>query len=271
MRVKWKYLLNIDTICIFVLFIVVAYFIFKERKKKYKFYGVDTDTIYKVAKGEYPDHIEDVNPFYLKDAEKHGYWGKVYEPKIKKKPKINKHEERCREIFQGIYGKKFKSVRPGWLKNPATGKNLELDGFCEDIRTPIGKGLAFEYDGVQHSKFNNHFHKNGEKEFIYQVKKDEFKTLMCKKKGVMLIRIPHFVPYDDLERYITNKLRDYKLLPLRSQNHSQYTSFSSSPEIINNSYISSQEEEYEEARKRNGYVNRINSSDALGFLKGIYK
>lgn len=131
---------------------------------------------------------------------------------IKKKrathgPRVNKHEEKCREIFENIFGERFVSIRPNWLENPVTGKNLELDGFCEGIRTPIGKGLAFEYDGVQHAKHNSYFHRNGPMEFIYQTKKDSWKDITCKNRGVMLIRIPHFVPYDDLEKYIKQQLR----------------------------------------------------------------
>ena len=73
---------------------------------------------------------------------------------VKKKKganKANRAEEKCRRIFETIFGRRFKSVRPAFLKSPATGKNLELDGFCPSIRTPLGMGLAFEYDGIQHS------------------------------------------------------------------------------------------------------------------------
>ena len=125
----------------------------------------------------------------------------------KKERKVNKHEERCREIFQNIYGVKFKSVRPDWLKNPVTNQNLELDGFNPDIATKIGKGLAFEYDGEQHSKYNRHFHRGGPAEFIYQTKKDSWKDLKCKEMGVTLIRIPYFVTFSDLERYIRQALK----------------------------------------------------------------
>lgn len=130
-----------------------------------------------------------------------------YIVKKPKKPKrVNKSEERCREIFEEIFNVKFKSVRPDWLKNPVTGQNLELDGFAPDIETPIGVGLAFEYDGIQHSQYNRHFHKKGPEEFIYQTKKDSWKDHQCKQNGVLLIRIPHFVAFQDLERYIKQKL-----------------------------------------------------------------
>jgi hypothetical protein len=121
--------------------------------------------------------------------------------------RFGKHEERCREIFEDIFKTEFKSVRPKWLENPVTGKPLELDGFNAGIKTPLGKGLAFEYDGAQHAKYTPRFHAKGENEFIYQVKKDSWKDLRCKQERVMLIRIPDFVDYHDLERYIKQQLR----------------------------------------------------------------
>jgi hypothetical protein len=102
-------------------------------------------------------------------------------------------------------------MRPSWLENPVTGCNLELDGFNKSIPTPLGHGLAFEYDGLQHSQYNKHFHKHGPMEFVYQTKKDTWKDLKCKEHGILLIRIPHFVAFHDLERFIKQKLRDKKV------------------------------------------------------------
>lgn len=182
---KWWYLfVNPTCIAFLVVTIGVIYCLWKGygvSKKGYEFQGLGN------------------SGFDLQD---------VFESSPKKRHKRkNKHEERCREIFESIFDKPFKTVRPDWLKNPATGKNLELDGFCPDIKTHLGKGLAFEYDGAQHSSYNRHFHGTNPNHFVYQVKKDSWKDLRCKEKGVLLIRIPHFVAYQDLERYITQKLR----------------------------------------------------------------
>lgn len=129
-------------------------------------------------------------------------------PSIKKPEKrINKTEEKCRTIFENIFKVEFKTIRPDWLKNPVpNGKNLELDGFNPTIKTPIGQGLAFEYDGEQHSKYNKHFHRSGPMEFVYQTKKDTWKDMKCKEKKIILIRIPHFILSHDLERYIKEKI-----------------------------------------------------------------
>lgn len=183
-----KYFLNIDGVIAICIFCAVVYFVVTQKKKKYKFLGLGA------VKGQNPKKIKKKK--------------KVSKKGVKR---VNKHEEECRRIFQNIFGKQFKSTRPDWLKNPTTGKNLELDGFCQTIETPKGVGLAFEYDGEQHAKFNSHFHKKGHDEFVYQVKKDTWKDLKCKERGVTLIRIPHFVAYTDLRRYILSELERQKV------------------------------------------------------------
>ena len=178
-----RYIFNLDSIIVVCLIIVVVYFIINRKKKKYKFQGLTPD-----------DEFQRRSP-------------------VKKKAvkKLNKHEEECRRIFQELFGAKFKSTRPFFLKNPVTGKNLELDGYNPDIVTPLGKGLAFEYDGEQHAKFNSHFHQSGPDEFVYQVKKDSWKDLKCKEHKIVLIRIPHFVAFQDLRRYIRTELDRQKV------------------------------------------------------------
>lgn len=136
---------------------------------------------------------------------------KPYVKKKTRKPKRNKHEEECRRIFEEIFSRRFKSIRPAWLKNPATGHNLELDGFNESVHTPLGKGLAFEYDGRQHSEYTPHFHKSS-RDFVYQAQKDFYKDRVCKNHGVLLIRIPHHVPYRELRSYIRSRLLHFGVL-----------------------------------------------------------
>jgi hypothetical protein len=182
------YFLNIDALIAVCIFAAAVYFVITQKRKKCKFMGLD-------GKG-----------LNFKSKKKKGKSMGAAAPKPKKR-KLNKHEEECRRIFQELFGTKFKSVRPDWLKNPTTKKNLELDGFCPHIETPKGVGLAFEYDGEQHSKFNSHFHKSGHDEFIYQVKKDTWKDLKCRERGVALVRIPHFVAFTDLRRYIVHELK----------------------------------------------------------------
>jgi len=129
----------------------------------------------------------------------------------KTKRRFNKHEEECRRIFEKLFNKEFKSIRPQWLQNPVTGQNLEIDGFCPDITTPLGKGLGFEMQGQQHYKYTPFFHKNPTA-FKYQIQKDKFKLGKCRDMGILVIEIPHYVNYNDLERYIRKKCMENNVL-----------------------------------------------------------
>jgi len=186
-----SYFLHIETLFFIGLLVIVVYYAFFSTSKK-----------------GFVQQLEDIAGNIMMKSRAHKV--EVDEKLIKRKHKIpqkGKHEERCREIFESIFGEEFKTIRPEWLKNPVTNKNLELDGFCPRIKTPSGVGLAFEYDGKQHADYVPAFHTKGENDFLYQSKRDSYKDVRCKNKGVMLIRIPHFVAYDDLERYIKQRLR----------------------------------------------------------------
>jgi hypothetical protein len=120
--------------------------------------------------------------------------------------KYNRHEEECRRIFQKIFRKSFVSIRPRFLSNPATGEPLEFDGWCPSQITPIGTGLAFEYDGRQHREYVPFFHRNDPNRFEYQKATDAWKNRVCWEKKIMLIRIPDYIPYDSLEKFIRSEL-----------------------------------------------------------------
>lgn len=137
--------------------------------------------------------------------------GAVVENGDASKKKKYKSEERCREIFEGLFDKPFPSIRPDWLKSPQTGMNLELDGFCPDIPTFMGQGLAFEYDGQQHARYTPRFHASP-KNFVSQCKRDIWKDKTCRERGVLVIRIPHHVRYEDLDMFIVTELGKHQLV-----------------------------------------------------------
>ncbi len=184
---KWKKYANVHLILLFigVIFVIVLYKYGKKIKKD------DLKTVFDKVE-ESTTTVEKFDPSVLTQ---------------KRRKKINLNEERCRQIFETFFNKPFPSVRPDFLKNPITGKNLELDGFNATIRTPIGKGLAFEYDGAQHAQYSPHFHKDGAEEFRYQQQKDFLKSNTCRKLGITLIRIPASVSKEMLSVYIANKLK----------------------------------------------------------------
>ena len=116
--------------------------------------------------------------------------------KVRKNRKL--HENKCREIVETYYSKPFPCVRPKFLKG-SSGKCLELDMYNEELK------LAFEYDGIQHSKYSPYFHKNYS-DFLKQQENDKLKDKLCKDNGITLIRIPHTVKFDKLQDYILKVL-----------------------------------------------------------------
>lgn len=162
--------LNIEVIGIIILIAIFVWFLRKQPKGKYKFLGISGKDI------------------------------KFKKPR-KGPSSHSKKEEKCRNILERIYFKPFPSARPNFLKNPATGKNLEIDCYNKSLK------IGLEYDGKQHAEYNPFFHRKGPIEFTYQVKKDEWKNEKCKKEGICLIRVPHWIPDIDLENFIRNKLR----------------------------------------------------------------
>ena len=113
--------------------------------------------------------------------------GKLYQPKVPKlKVKGGVGEEASRKLFEHYCGEPFVSFRQDWLRNPQTGRNLELDGYCEEL------ALAFEFDGEHHTK-DGYFGDNPK----YTQFKDNLKDSLCVDNGVRLIRIPIKVFYDN--------------------------------------------------------------------------
>ena len=111
-------------------------------------------------------------------------------------------EAKCREVLENKFGKLFPTVRPNFLKNPETKRNLELDCYNDELK------LAIEYNGSQHYEFPNTFHRTKE-DFIKQVRRDQYKVERCNQEGIYLITVPHTVPLNEIESYIDKQLEGY--------------------------------------------------------------
>lgn len=109
-------------------------------------------------------------------------------------------EHKVREKFESMFNASFPSCRPDFLKNPETGFNLELDGYCEELK------IAFEYDGKQHYREIEYW--GGREELEKIQRRDNLKQKLCEDAGVKLIRIPHFVV--DVKRYVEHQLSGKK-------------------------------------------------------------
>jgi len=110
--------------------------------------------------------------------------------------KRSKGEQKCKEAIEEIYGKPFYTIRPDFLKNPETKRNLEIDLYNDSIRVGV------EYNGASHYYWPNYTGQSKE-DFIKQVRKDKFKVDMCDKHGIYLISVPYNVPLDKIKEYIT--------------------------------------------------------------------
>lgn len=108
---------------------------------------------------------------------------------------IWKNENACIEIIQKLTGHHFTKIRPKFLNG------LELDGYNADIQ------LAIEYNGEQHYKIIDHFHRNGIIDLLKQVENDKIKKELCEKNGVYLIIVPYYI--ENKEEFIQEQLDNY--------------------------------------------------------------
>lgn len=102
-----------------------------------------------------------------------------------------------RFLVEEVTGKTFEKIRPDWLQNPHSGKNMELDMYCEELN------LAFEYNGIHHYKAIF-----GEERLALVQFKDQLCVELCKKQGVTLHTI----------KYLTDKvISNEKLIELAQE------------------------------------------------------
>lgn len=109
----------------------------------------------------------------------------------------SKGERLCKEAAEKIFGETFhRSIWPDWLRNPETGKGLELDLYNERLK------IAIEYHGRQHYEYVPYFHRKGPHEFEAQKRRDAYKLDICDEHGVYVITVPYYVPDNRIEQWI---------------------------------------------------------------------
>ena len=50
---------------------------------------------------------------------------------------MSRGERKCKRIIQKIFRKPFTKIRPDFLKNPETNRNLELDLYNEELKIAV--------------------------------------------------------------------------------------------------------------------------------------
>ncbi len=113
-------------------------------------------------------------------------------------------ERICRGLFVYIFDAPFPPKRPNWLVND-TGHKLELDGYCEKL------GIAFEYQGKQHTEEIPFFHQN--RTLSAQMKTDILKKEICDRHNVKLILVPHSIKNENKFEYILSECKKQGIQP----------------------------------------------------------
>lgn len=112
-----------------------------------------------------------------------------------------KSQEICCRIMETFTGEKFeRDAKPWFLKNPETKRSLEVDCYNE-------KYGGLEYNGIQHYRYPNPFHKT-EEDFIAYIRKDKYKVSQFERVGKNLIVVPYTIKRTDLADFISSRLPD---------------------------------------------------------------
>ena len=122
---------------------------------------------------------------------------------------VSKPERECCEVMTELTGLQFYSTRPDFLKNIITGRNLELDCYNHELR------LAVEYNGMQHYRYPNKFHKSKE-QFENQLIRDDMKRLLCDRNGIYLITVPYTESHR-IKEFLTDKYNEF--LEIKERNN----------------------------------------------------
>lgn len=115
-------------------------------------------------------------------------WHQVWQPTPASTPASSvpigkRNEQKCREILERLVAPHaVHKVRPDWLRNPKTGRCMELDMYIPDLQ------LAVEYNGSQHY-VHTELHRD-EHALYRQRQRDRDKRRLCAQRGVTLIEVP---------------------------------------------------------------------------------
>jgi hypothetical protein len=107
--------------------------------------------------------------------------------------------------IENIFNSPFYKIRPNFLKNEATGRNLEIDLFNKEL------GLGIEIQGIQHYKFSPRFHLS-QQQFIEQQQRDQMKLHKCRQFGITIIEVPYHIKEKEVRNYLITQLKMHKFL-----------------------------------------------------------
>jgi hypothetical protein len=168
-----------STWLIIIFFIILVFWLLYGGKNEYEFIGVKPLSMKTLFEDLPIRQTPLINSYSMYQSN----LDKLKNPKSKN----CKGEDIVAEVLENILSSKVeRNIRPNFLRNPSTGKNLELDCYNEEY------AIAVEYNGIQHYKYPSAFHKS-EEEFYEQLKRDRLKKKLCDDNGVYLIPVPYWV------------------------------------------------------------------------------
>jgi hypothetical protein len=105
--------------------------------------------------------------------------------------------------------------------------NLEIDGYNDELK------LGFEYNGEQHYRYVNYFHKNQE-DFLKRKNDDNLKKKLAIESNIALIIIPYTKSKNDemLFNYIKEKLSEKNFVINKSFNDINFSVFYSNSQQL---------------------------------------
>jgi len=113
---------------------------------------------------------------------------------------VTRGEQCALEALESLFpGKTFAKVRPDWLINDCTGRAMEIDLYCHELRVGV------EHSGKSHYVFPNSLHKTRD-EYELQRRRDALKRVLCAREGVLLVEIPFTVPHASMKAYIQSEI-----------------------------------------------------------------
>ena len=108
------------------------------------------------------------------------------------------NENMCIDILKKLSNEHFTKMRLKYLDG------LEIDGFNEKLM------LGIEYNGEQHYKYIEYFHKGNKENFIKQQERDNRKIELCNQYGIYLIIVPFWIK--NKHAYIVKEYENYLFL-----------------------------------------------------------
>jgi hypothetical protein len=116
-------------------------------------------------------------------------------------------EEMSRYVISKMTGYNFEKIRLECLMNEETGRKLELDGYCNELK------MAFEYQGRYHKEIVDSY-KMTDLDLDKRKRYDKIKKQKCKENDIFLIEIPQFDKKfrpENLVSFIENKFIENKI------------------------------------------------------------